>query len=133
MRAKWLRWQSRWQEYAKTAHLRAGPPCRGPAAVCGFTNDGMTSMTTPQLQFRCDKWTLLLDGRVVDGFLEGSVSGTRIHADYFRVEGRPNGEGLKIKFGVHNGSSLVLAGKMKIPADLVPEFESFLDAVVAAR
>ena len=51
-------------------------------------------------QFRTDKWTFLLDGRVVEWFYEGSSESHRVHVDHFRIDVEPERDGLNVRWGI---------------------------------
>ena len=51
-------------------------------------------------QFRTDKWTFLVDGRVVEWFYEGSSESHRVHVDHFRIDGEPERDGLNVRWGI---------------------------------
>ena len=86
-----------------------------------------------QLQFRTGKSTFLLDGRVVEYFYEGSSTSMRFHVDFFRVDGKPKGSDLKIKFGLESFGMITNGGSETIPAAQIAEFEAFTAAARAAR
>jgi len=86
-----------------------------------------------QLQFRCDKTTLLLDGRVVEYFYEGSTESKRYHVDFLKMEAWPDGSGLKVRFGIQSSGTFVDGGRIDVPAGQVAELEDFVKAAIAAR
>ena len=86
-----------------------------------------------QLQFRCDKWTLLLDGRVFETFHEGTDSNQRYHVDYLSIETKPTDGAMKVRFGYLVSGSLMGGGKLTIPSGQLAEFQAFVDAAIAAR
>jgi hypothetical protein len=90
-------------------------------------------MTDLQPQFRTGKWTFLLDGRVVETFYEGSSEASRFHVDYFTVQGKEDGQDLKVKWGNDVSGMVVNGGKTKIPANEVPMFQAFIDQARANR
>jgi hypothetical protein len=85
-----------------------------------------------QLQFRCDKTTLLLDGRVVEYFYEGWSDSKRYHVDALKMEATPDGMGLKVRFGMQSSGTFIDGGKMKVPAEQVAELEAFVNAAIEA-
>lgn len=86
-----------------------------------------------QLQFRCDKATLLLDGRVVEYFYEGWSDSKRYHVDALKMEARPEGSALNVRFGMQNSGTFIDGGKMLVPAEQIAELEAFVNAAIAAR
>ena len=86
-----------------------------------------------QLQFRCGKWTLLLDGRVFETFHEGTDTNQRYHVDYLSIETKPTDGGMKVRFGYLVSGSLMGGGKLTIPSGQLAEFQAFVDAAIAAR
>ncbi len=86
------------------------------------------------LQFRTDDITLILDGRVVEFFLTSGSEGERFHVDHFAVDARPDGDGLKIRFGARlSNDSIVRGGKATVPQGQLAEFQAFIAAAMAIR
>ena len=86
-----------------------------------------------QLQFRCDKWTFLLDGRVFEAFYPGTDITHRYHVDHMTIEAKPTSDGQRIRFGYLVSGSLFGGGKLDVPTERTPEFEAFVKAALAAR
>ena len=86
-----------------------------------------------QLQFRCDKWTFLLDGRVFETFHEGTDTNQRYHVDYLSIEAKPGTDGTKIRFGYVVSGTILGGGKLTVPNAQLAEFQAFVDAAIAAR
>lgn len=90
-------------------------------------------MTSLQPQFRTGKWTFLLDGRVVEWFYEGSTDSHRVHVDHLRIDGEPDDEGLKIRWGIEVSGSIVNGGRLVVPAAQVGEFQEFVAQAIGNR
>ena len=86
-----------------------------------------------QLQFRCGKWTLLLDGRVFETFHEGTDVNLRYHVDHLAIETKPTSDGQRIRFGFRVSGMIQGGGKLDVPTERMPEFQTFVDAAAAAR
>ena len=86
-----------------------------------------------QPQFRNEKWTFLLDGRVVEWFYDSLTEGSRLHVDHLRMEAVPHGDGLRIRWGVEVKGKIINGGRMDVPADRVPAFEDFIALALANR
>ncbi|CAN5610718.1 hypothetical protein BH10ACT2_BH10ACT2_08490 [soil metagenome] len=94
---------------------------------------GLSSLPSMQLQFRCDEWTFLLDGRVFETFHEGTDTNQRYHVDYLAIETKPTDAGMKVRFGYLVSGSLAGGGRITVPTAQLVEFQAFVDAAVAAR
>lgn len=90
-------------------------------------------MESLQPQFRTDKWTFLLDGRVVEWFYEGSSDSHRVHVDHFRMDGEPKGDGLKIRWGIEVSGTIVNGGRAVVPATQVGDFKDFVGMAISNR
>jgi hypothetical protein len=86
-----------------------------------------------QPQFRSDKWTFLLDGRVVEWFYDTISEGTRLHVDHLRVEAVPRSDGLRIRWGAEVKGKIINGGRMDVPAESVPAFQEFIALALANR
>jgi hypothetical protein len=88
---------------------------------------------TLQPQFRTDKWTFLLDGRVVEWFYEGTSETTRVHVDHLRIDGEPEGDSLKVQWGIDVSGAIVNGGRLVVPAAQVGEFNEFVARAIGNR
>ncbi len=89
--------------------------------------------TRLQPQFRNGKWTFLLDGRVVEWFYDELTEGKRVHVDHLRMEAVPDGDGLKIRWGVEVKGTIINGGRMDVPAASVTAFQDFIALAIANR
>ena len=90
-------------------------------------------MDSLQPQFRTDKWTFILDGRVVEWFYEGTSDSTRVHVDHLRIDGEPKGNDLKVRWGIDVSGSIINGGRLVVPAAQVGEFQDFIAKAIANR
>jgi len=86
-----------------------------------------------QPQFRNGKWTFLLDGRVLEWFFGALTEGHRLHVDHLRMEAVPDGDGLRIRWGVEVKGLIVNGGSMDVPAENVTAFQDFIALALATR
>lgn len=90
-------------------------------------------MDSLQPQLRIDKWTFLLDGRVVEWFHEGTGDSRRVHVDHLRMDGEPDGDALTVRWGIEVSGTIVNGGKLKVPAAQVGAFKDFVTMATANR
>jgi hypothetical protein len=90
-------------------------------------------MSATQLQFHCDKTILVLDGCVMEYFLEGTTSSMRFHVDHLKMDVKPKGDDWKVTFGQELFGRIQNGGGLKVPAAKIPEFEQFVAATLANR
>ncbi len=83
--------------------------------------------------FRTGRWTFLLDGRVVETFHEGTDHSTRYLVDLLRIDGEPDGAGLKIRWGIEVSGRITNGGKAALPAAEIPAFQAFVTQALANR
>jgi len=86
-----------------------------------------------QHQFRTGKWTLLLDGRVVEVFHEGTDVAQRYHVDHLAIGTSPDGLGLKVKWGIGVRGMIMNGGKATLPPEDVPAFNDFVARAITNR
>jgi len=101
-----------------------------PSPVAHLRGGGQPAL---QPQFRNGEWTFLLDGRVVEWFYGGLTEGHRLHVDHLRMEAVPDGDGLRIRWGVEVKGAITNGGKMDVPAASVKAFQDFIALAVANR
>lgn len=93
----------------------------------------MSDRAALQPQFRTDKWTFLLDGRVVETFYEGATVTTRFHVDHLKIDGEQHGLDIKIKWGIEVVGMLTGGGKAKVAAADIPAFNAFVAEAISNR
>jgi hypothetical protein len=103
-----------------------------PGALASFSAYG-PQVNSLQPQFRTDKWTFLLDGRVVEWFYEGTSDSTRVHVDRLRIDAEPEGNNLKIRWGIEVSGSIINGGQLVVPAAQIGEFKAFVALAIANR
>jgi hypothetical protein len=86
-----------------------------------------------QPQFRCEKWTFILDGRVVEWFYEGTSDTNRVHVDHLRIDAQPEGGDLKVRWGIEVSGTIINGGRLVVPAAQVGEFKDFVALAIANR
>jgi hypothetical protein len=86
-----------------------------------------------QPQFRCEKWTFILDGRVVEWFYEGTSDTNRVHVDHLRIDAQPDGGDLKVRWGIEVSGTIINGGRLVVPAAQVGEFKDFVALAIANR
>ena len=90
-------------------------------------------MNSLQPQFRIDKWTFILDGRVVEWFYEGTSDSHRVHVDHFRIDGEGDGDALKIRWGIEVSGAITHGGRVVVPAERIGEFKDFVGMATSNR
>jgi hypothetical protein len=90
-------------------------------------------MDVLQPQFRTDKWTFILDGRVVEWFYEGTSDTNRVHVDHLRIDAQPDGSDLKVRWGIEVSGSIINGGRLVVPAAQIGEFKDFVARAIDHR
>ena len=90
-------------------------------------------MDSLQPQFRTGNWTFLLDGRVVEWSHVGTSDTNRVHVDQLRIDAEPDGDDLKVRWGIEVSGTIVNGGRHVVPAAQVGEFKDFVALAIANR
>jgi len=58
---------------------------------------------------------------------------SRLHVDRLRMDAFPDGDGLRVRWGVDVKDTIINGGRVKIPAEKKVSFEEFISLALANR
>lgn len=85
-------------------------------------------------EFAFDNQIMVLDGRVLEIFHRDTEESLRYHVSFLRIDGKPHGDGFKIRLGRAHGDNDIVGGRRwRMTAEQFAAFREFIAPAIAAR